>query len=97
MAFVDRCNTLLLVVDQRLARWENTVLIACGNETPPKPMFLLKPWSLKVLLVQCLPMRNNAFENGRKVHEHVVMPPGALRKGDYKGKLEQLTVLYFIV
>ena len=42
-------------------------------------------------------MRNNAFENERKVHEHVVMPPGALRKGDYKGKLEQLTVLYFIV
>ena len=66
-------------------------------KSPPKPTFLLKPWSLKVLLVQCLPMRNNAFENGRKVHEHVVMPPGARRKGDYKGKLEQLTVLYFIV
>ena len=60
-------------------------------------MFLLKPWSLKVLLVKCLPMRNNALENGRKVHEHVVIPSGALCKGDYKGKLEQLTVLYFIV
>lgn len=36
LAFVDRCNTLLLVVDQRLARWENTLLIACGNEKPPK-------------------------------------------------------------
>ena len=25
------------------------------------------------------------------------MSPGALHKGDYKGKLEQLTLLYFIV
>ena len=36
LAFVDRCNTLLLVVDQGLAGWENTVLIAYGNEKPPK-------------------------------------------------------------